>query len=539
MDIQGRPSTYHDELKHSLRTHMPTTLEQLERAVSHAARRSECVSSTSSPLPPWEQSGLAELLRQRRAANDQTERRQLSKQIQKEMRRRLRYHKKKNEMILQEFMNLERMQFVHRDPVRVPQRSECKPTSQEFSKHLSNIFASEHGADQTAPVPVRGEETTSSFAGIPEFQLMELQHVLKRLKNRKCPDENGMMAEMFKHGNMELQMCLLNIFNSMLRTGNLEPTWRHTIFQMLPKPGDASKVQNWRPIAILKITYKFFGRLVHFRLRNFLERQQPYDQIGFRSGMGIEHTFLVFEDNCSKSLEWNAGLWFASLDLTKAFDRLEHDALFRALREQNLPLPYVNLLVDLYKHQTGSVLGSEHFPICRGVRQGDVISPLLFNAGLEHALRKWKCRLLQHGVYIDTKERLTNIRFADDLMLYAKTWQELVSMMEMLVEELGAVGLQLNAGKTKILTTICDQKVPAYIDVCGELVETLLGESCHKYLGRKLCGNLASSVSVEVAHRVQVAWRKFSQHRSTLVNKNVSLALRMKLFDALVSLTIT
>ena len=127
-------------------------------------------------------------------------------------------------------------------------------------------------------------------------------------------------------------------------------------------------------------------------------------------------------------------------------------------------------------------------------------------------------------------------------MLYAKTWQELVSMMEMLVEELGAVGLQLNAGKTKILTTICDQKVPAYIDVCGELVETLGGESCHKYLGRKLCGNLASRVSVEFAHKLQVAWRKFSRHRSTLVNKNASLALRMKLFDklfdALVSPTI-
>ena len=110
-------------------------------------------------------------------------------------------------------------------------------------------------------------------------------------------------------------------------------------------------------------------------------------------------------------------LWFASLDLTKAFDRIEYSPLFDALLQQGVPRSYCTLLWKLYKGQTGSVHGSERFTIERGVKQGDVISPILFNAGLEHAMRKWQAKLFHHGVQLGHGNRLTNIRYADDLML--------------------------------------------------------------------------------------------------------------------------
>ena len=60
------------------------------------------------------------------------------------------------------------------------------------------------------------------------------------------------------------------------------------------------------------------------------------------------------------------------------------------------------------------------FHIGRGVKQGDFISPLLFNAGLEHAIREWKACLHDEGVHIGAAANVTNIKYADDLMLYAK-----------------------------------------------------------------------------------------------------------------------
>ena len=114
--------------------------------------------------------------------------------------------------------------------------------------------------------------------------------------------------------------------------------------------------------------------------------------------------------------------------------------------------PYSKLLAALYYNQTGDVNGKT-FPIQCGVKQGDVISPLLFNAGLEYAMRKLKLRLQHCGFDLGNGEILTNGRYAGDLMLYAKHCDELVFMMEIVIEELSALGPHLNTSKTKILTT--------------------------------------------------------------------------------------
>ena len=116
---------------------------------------------------------------------------------------------------------------------------------------------------------------------------------------------------------------------------------------------------------------------------------------------------------------WNCDVWFASIDLKKAFDRVEHSALFRASEDQGVPPEYIQLLFSLYKNQAGCGSGSVKFRITRGVRQGDILSPLLFNAALEFALRSWKSRLENAGINLGQQERLMNIRYADDLMLYS------------------------------------------------------------------------------------------------------------------------
>ena len=110
---------------------------------------------------------------------------------------------------------------------------------------------------------------------------------------------------------------------------------------------------------------------------------------------------------------------------------------------------YVKLLERLYKHQYGNV-GLHQFPITRGVRQGDILSALLFNAVLEHAMQKWKRKLRSHGFCLhpdNEHERLTNVRYADDILLFGKSISEVVIMLELLVEVLQDYGLSLNEQK--------------------------------------------------------------------------------------------
>ena len=133
--------------------------------------------------------------------------------------------------------------------------------------------------------------------------------------------------------------------------------------------------------------------------------------------------------------------------------------------------------------------------------------------------------------------RLTNVRYADDLMLYARSLGELVRMIEVLVDELAALGLQLNATKTKIFTTDRLQ-TQLSVDIAGDFVEVMVGLASHKYLGHKVPGSLRDRSRVELAHRVQAAWLKFHEHRDVLTDRNISVRLRLKLFDATVSPTV-
>ena len=101
-----------------------------------------------------------------------------------------------------------------------------------------------------------------------------------------------------------------------------------------------------------------------------------------------------------------------------------------------MDLELVALLEMLYQKQIG--IFEEHiFPINRGVRQGDVLSPVLFNAVLEHAMAEWKKQLALEGFAISedsSKPRLTNIRYADDILLFAQSLDESIYLFESLAK---------------------------------------------------------------------------------------------------------
>ena len=76
---------------------------------------------------------------------------------------------------------------------------------------------------------------------------------------------------MLKHASREYLQTLLGLYNDMLSTGQINVAWRETIFSMLPKSGDLTQAKNWRPIAILRISYKLFSRLLYHRLQPILD----------------------------------------------------------------------------------------------------------------------------------------------------------------------------------------------------------------------------------------------------------------------------
>ena len=97
-------------------------------------------------------------------------------------------------------------------------------------------------------------------------------------------------------------------------------------------------------LAWASMRIKLDASLLYNKLRVVMDEQQPNDWTRFRPNIGIDDSFVFLKCVSSKSLEWNAPIWFAGSDLTKAFDRIEYNPLFDVLLQQGVPRRYSTLL---------------------------------------------------------------------------------------------------------------------------------------------------------------------------------------------------
>ena len=260
------------------------------------------------------------------------------------------------------------------------------------------------------------------------FTAQELADQLRKMANGKAADESGLDAEVLKIcGNATLEV-LAQLFTEVMDPNKEPPAkWRKTKLKVLFKKGDSLDPANYRPIASLPILYKLFTRCLCGRIGPTLDAQQSVDQAGFRKGFSCDDHLFVIRQLSEKASEYRLPLWVVAIDYQKAFDSFSHTALWSALKDHDVPHVYINALQRLYKCQTGAVLAGEssrEFPILRGSRQGDPISPILFNAILEKIMRacieKWNAK--GWGWSLDeVAPNLTNLRFADDLLLTARS----------------------------------------------------------------------------------------------------------------------
>ena len=96
--------------------------------------------------------------------------------------------------------------------------------------------------------------------------------------------------------------------------------WKHTRIKVLLKKGDPQLPGNYRPISILPILYKLFSRVLHQRLKVFLQPEQSIDQAGFWAGFNCEDHLLSVVLLYEKMAEQNLDIWVATVDFEKAFD---------------------------------------------------------------------------------------------------------------------------------------------------------------------------------------------------------------------------
>ena len=199
---------------------------------------------------------------------------------------------------------------------------------------------------------------------------------------------------------------------------------------------------------------------------------------------------------------------FCFIDYAKAFDCVDHNKLWKILKEMGIPDHLTCLLRNLYAGQEATVRTghgtTDWFQIGKGVHQGCILSPCLFNLHAEYIMRNTGLEGAQAGFKIAGRN-INNLRYADDTTLMAESEEQLKGLLMKVKEETEKVGLKLNIQKTKIMAS---GPITSW-EIDGETVETVSdfiflgtkitadGDCCHEikrclFLGRNVMTNLDS-----------------------------------------------
>ena len=197
-------------------------------------------------------------------------------------------------------------------------------------------------------------------------------------------------------------------------------------------------------------------KILQARLQQYMNHELPDVQAGFRKGRGTRDQIASIRWIIKKAREFQKNIYFCFIDYAKAFDCVDHNKLWKILKEMGMPDHLTCLLRNLYAGQEATVRTGhgtiDWFQIGKGVRQGCVWSPCLFNFYAEYIMRNAGLEETQAGIKI-ARKKINNVRYADDTILVAESEEEIKCLLLKLKEESKKVGLKFNIQKTKIMAS--------------------------------------------------------------------------------------
>jgi hypothetical protein len=188
------------------------------------------------------------------------------------------------------------------------------------------------------------------------------------------------------------------------------------------------------------------------RLMTIMDGNQPEKQVGFHAKYSTMDHLQAINQIIEKSQEFNQNLYVAHVDYNKAFDSVEQDSILE-MRRNSIHPKYIRTVGKMYSNSRAKVRTEKEgriFRTKRGVRR-DPISPKLFTCILEGIFRKMRWHRKRYRININGR-KLTNLRFADDIAIFAQTVRELQEILRELNTKSKEVGLTMNPTKTKVMT---------------------------------------------------------------------------------------
>lgn len=176
---------------------------------------------------------------------------------------------------------------------------------------------------------------------------------------------------------------MVDLFNTIYKTGNIPDQWLTSTFIILPKKINANHCSDYRTIALISHILKLFLKIIHRRICTKLEKEISESQFSFRQGMGTRVALCRINILTLRCMTVNKYIFACFIDFTKAFDNVQHAKLIRILKAKHINYSNIRITSNLYWNQTAKIKVnnelSEKIKTIQGVRQRSILSQLLFN----------------------------------------------------------------------------------------------------------------------------------------------------------------
>ena len=360
--------------------------------------------------------------------------------------------------------------------------------------------------------------------------------VLRNLKQGKAAGWDRLVNELFKHGGEGIGKATAKLCEEMFRLERIPRAWARGLIFPLYKDGDARVPENSRGITLLSVVGKIYTTVLNKRVTSWCEKfgVLSEEQAGFRPGRSTVDHILSVAEVLRLRRKQRKQTHCCFLDIKKAYDTVHRDGLWKRLIEVGIRGKMWRVLKNVYDIVESCVLvgkeQTEWFSVEAGVRQGCILSPILFAVfidGLARALRKVRVESILDNV------KLNFLLFADDIVLLAKSKQDLQKLLNAAFNYSERWRFAWNCSKSKVMRFGVPKCKKQQIYFLG--LQELEVVNSFKYLGVDIQQNLSWSTS---------KWRFTLKARSRVpmvtkaVIEGLSINAGIKLWETMVRPTL-
>ena len=314
-----------------------------------------------------------------------------------------------------------------------------------------------------------------------------VRKAIAKMKCGKSSGPSGIIVEMINAAREAFINELTVLFNLIISEGAVAADWQLSfIINLFKGKGDALLRGNYRGLKLQEHAMKVLEHVLNTVIREHVVIDEM--QFGFMPGRSTTDAIFILRQLQEKYLGKKRRLYFAFVDLEKAFDRVPRAVLWWAMRKVGVDEWVIRTVQAMYNGAQSKVrVGgkySEPIDVSVGVHQGSVLSPLLFIIVMEALSREFRTGCPWELLY------------ADDLVLVAETLDELKGKMKVWKDGLQDKGLKVNVGKTKIMCSAHDAtktgiksiKFPCGVCASGVGANSIKCTSCLKWVHKRCSG---------------------------------------------------